>query len=238
LVSKGLSVLLSTATDHPLKLVDHPLIQRRCGALDELALYRLLKQRSIEAIVDATHPYAEVIGPLSSLAAQKYRIPYFRFIRPSGINSNRSIILATDHEDAAGRAFFLGCPVLLTIGSKNLEPYVNVANKSGTLFYVRILNRGASILACMSLGIGVSQIIAEQGPFSLLDNIALIRRLKIGVLVTKDSGRAGGVPEKILAAEKTNCRVVMVQRPAIQTAAFSTATELLSAVASAVVCSK
>lgn len=230
LVGKGFSVLLSSATDYPLKIINHPLIERRCGALDEDALCRLLKERTIFAIIDATHPYTELIGPLSSRAARKCCIPYFRFNRPSNIKGDRTIILATDHEDAARRAFSFGRPVLLTIGSKNLAPYLSVAKKNGTPFYVRILNRDASFQACISLGIQSSQIVAGQGPFSLQNNIALIRGLGIGVLITKDSGQAGGVTEKLLAADKTDCRVVVVQRPEGQAEAFSTVDELLSEV--------
>jgi precorrin-6A/cobalt-precorrin-6A reductase len=42
-----------------------------------------------------------------------------------------------------------------------------------------------------------------------------IRQHHIGVLVTKDSGKAGGVPDKLLAAQMEQCLVIAVRRPAV-----------------------
>jgi precorrin-6A/cobalt-precorrin-6A reductase len=46
-----------------------------------------------------------------------------------------------------------------------------------------------------------------------MENRETIRKLNIGVLVTKDSGAAGGVMEKLEAARIEGCKVVMIKRP-------------------------
>ncbi|MBI2437234.1 MAG: precorrin-6A/cobalt-precorrin-6A reductase, partial [Lentisphaerae bacterium] len=50
------------------------------------------------------------------------------------------------------------------------------------------------------------------GPFSLEENRALIRRFGVGVLVTKDSGAAGGFQAKQEAARLEGCLLVVVGR--------------------------
>jgi len=71
----------------------------------------------------------------------------------------------------------------------------------------------SAIAACREAGITPEHVVTGRGPFSVEENRALLRQLKIGVLVTKDSGKAGGVPEKLEAAEAEHCRVVIIQRP-------------------------
>jgi precorrin-6A/cobalt-precorrin-6A reductase len=206
-------VLVSTVTDYPLTLRTHHLIQKRTGALDQDELYHLASVKRLVAIVDATHPYAETIGSLGREIANKRRLPYFRFLRPSTLKQSEPMHLVSTHIEAACVAFSFGKKVLLTIGTKNLAPYVHTAESMDISFVARVLNRQASINACVSYGIQKSCIVAEHGPFTVDENIAHIRRFNIGVLVTKDSGCAGGVPEKIAAAEQTQCRVVVAARP-------------------------
>jgi precorrin-6A/cobalt-precorrin-6A reductase len=67
------------------------------------------------------------------------------------------------------------------------------------------------------------------------ENLAVLRRYKIGVMVTKDSGAAGGVPAKIEAARLHGCRVVVVQRPkGPDGQTFSDVSELVAEVVGAI----
>ena len=54
----------------------------------------------------------------------------------------------------------------------------------------------AHIEQCVKMGIKSSNILALQGPFSLELNKAIFNQYHIDVVVTKDSGKTGGVPEK------------------------------------------
>ena len=81
------------------------------------------------------------------------------------------------------------------------------------MLVVRVLPEKASIEACRAAGIGDEFIIAERGPFSVEDNMSVIERYSIGVLVMKDSGPSGGTPEKLAAARIEGCLVVVVGRP-------------------------
>jgi precorrin-6A/cobalt-precorrin-6A reductase len=106
-----------------------------------------------------------------------------------------------------------GKPVFVTTGAKNLKPYVQRATTRQVDLIVRVLSHPDSIQSAMEAGCPENKIITGRGPFSVEDNLAVLREFNIGVLVTKDSGEAGGAPEKIEAAKKAGCHVVMVSRP-------------------------
>ncbi len=133
---------------------------------------------------------------------------------PSGIVSEMGgITFAADHDEAARLACTGGKPVLLTTGSRNLRPYAEEAKRTGVSLIVRVFPHRGSLAACQAAGIPAETVIAAKGPFSVEENINTIRKFGVGVLVTKDSGTAGGVPEKIAAAKLERCRVIMVERP-------------------------
>jgi precorrin-6A/cobalt-precorrin-6A reductase len=71
-----------------------------------------------------------------------------------------------------------------------------------------------SLVACRRAGLPDSAILAVRGPFAVEQNRAAIRSAGAGVVVTKDGGVAGGVPEKVEAARLEGCRLVVVRRPA------------------------
>jgi precorrin-6A/cobalt-precorrin-6A reductase len=139
--------------------------------------------------------------------------------------------MAATHEEAASMAFSLGKTVKLTIGSNNLAPYFFEAQRMGIKLFARVLPHRASIEACHSAGIPDDSIIRGRGPFSLEINRKQICTFKIGVLVTKDSGMAGGVQEKINAARLEGCSVIVVARPPQPSKnAFSDVKSLLDAI--------
>ena len=76
-----------------------------------------------------------------------------------------------------------------------------------------LLPTAASISACEGAGIPNSHIIAMQGPFSARLNDALYAQLRIAVMVTKDSGEAGGVSDKVLPALSRGIHVIAIRRP-------------------------
>ncbi|MHB9096215.1 MAG: precorrin-6A/cobalt-precorrin-6A reductase [Syntrophales bacterium] len=120
---------------------------------------------------------------------------------------------AADHIEAAAMAFAFGRPVLLTTGSRNLTPYAEAARRTGVPFAVRVLDTPESLAACRAAGIPDERIIAGRGPFSVEENLAAIRRFGIGAIVTKESGRAGGIDAKLAAADQANCQVIVLSRP-------------------------
>ncbi|MBI3925659.1 MAG: precorrin-6A reductase [Armatimonadetes bacterium] len=227
LAGAGHPVLISTATDIELDVGTHPAIRRRCGCLDREGLVELIRGTGVRAIVDATHPYASAIRAMAREVASSERLPYLTWIRPGTADTEATF--AADHEEAARLACAPGLPVLLTTGSRVLLPYARQAREKGIVLVARVLSHPDSLSACRAAG--VDHVVTGRGPFSVEENRSLIRRFGIGVLVTKDSGVAGGVPEKLEAAREEGCRVVVVGRPSDTAAgSFASYEELVEAV--------
>lgn len=279
LAEAGYAVLVSMATAAPLAIGDHPRISRRAGRLDEEGMVALGKEKGIRAIVDAAHPYAEVVHAAAHNAAKRLGIPCLVFRRPEVLTpesgrrpdavpvdgaapilekgfpgssaetasipsidapfkiagrrpaspvespagkeavcikpSESPVRFAANHAEAAEMAFAEGRPVLLTTGSRNLAPYAEAARRTGVLLAVRVLDIPESLQVCRETGIPEDRIIAGRGPFSVTENLAAIHRFGIGVIVTKESGRAGGLDAKLAAARQENCQVIVLRRPAM-----------------------
>ncbi len=94
-----------------------------------------------------------------------------------------------------------------------------------------MLPSDSSAGACADAGIDPNRQIPARGPFTIRENREHICRHGIDVLVTKDSGHAGGAPEKLAAAREENCQIVTIQRPDIRyDTTCDTVTELVEEV--------
>ena len=213
IANAGFSVLVSMATETPLAVPIGIRIELRRGRLNREQLRTLIKQRGITALVDAMHPFAAEAHSTAQQAAKDVNIPYLHWLREESDLSNVSnLYLASDHQDAAWKATELQRPILLTIGSRNVAPYVYAARAADLSIYVRVLPGRESEESCRLAGLGSSEIIAARGPFTVEDTLNLLLAFEIGTLVTKESGRVGGVPEKLKAANRAGCNVVIVKR--------------------------
>lgn len=213
LAEAGWRTLVSTATDNELDTGNHLLIQRRAGRLGRDAMADLARDIGAKVIVDATHPYAVEAKVTAVAVSADTGIPYISFMRPGIRYDYERIHFAREHEEAAVLAFSLGRPVLLTTGSRNLLPYARERGRTGIRIVARVLPHPESYLACQVAGLNDDEVITGRGPFSVEDNVEVIRRYGIGAIVTKESGAAGGVPEKVEAARREGIHVVMVDRP-------------------------
>jgi precorrin-6A/cobalt-precorrin-6A reductase len=213
LAEAGYEVLVSTATAASLAIGDHPRISRRAGRLDEEGLLALGKEKGVRAIVDAAHPYAVAVHAAVQIAARRLGIPCLVFRRPEALTPGSPVRFAADHAEAAETAFADGRPVFLTTGARSLAPYAEDARRTGVPLAVRILDAPESLAACRAAGIPEDRIIAGRGPFSVEENLAAIRRFDIGVIVAKESGRAGGIDAKLAAANQADCRLIVLRRP-------------------------
>ena len=216
LANVGKHVLVSMATEVPLALPVRPEVQLRRGRLNVEQLATLLREHHIEALVDAMHPYALEAHATAKQAATTARIPYLRWLRAeSELSAYRGLLMAEDHEQAAQMAVELKQPILLTVGSRNLSPYVRAARAAHLPIFARVLPCEEAENACKDTGLRVNEVIAARGPFSVEDTLKLLREYAIGTMVTKESGNAGGIPEKLEAAKLAACQVVVVRRATV-----------------------
>ncbi|MCX6966853.1 MAG: bifunctional phosphoserine phosphatase/homoserine phosphotransferase ThrH [Verrucomicrobia bacterium] len=213
LARAGYRVLVSTATEIELFVGTHPRIEHRRGRLNAEQMAGLVQESGIRAIVNATHPFASAVRATARQVAERLQIPYLSYARAGCVEEGSGLSIAANHPEAARWACETGRPILLTIGSRNVLPYSVEARRMGLPLVARVLDHPDSLQACREAQIPEDRVLMGRGPFSVEENRSVIQKYKIGVLVTKDSGDAGGVPEKLEAARLEGCRVIVVGRP-------------------------
>ncbi len=105
IAAAGFEVLVSTASDVPLEVGNHPRIFHRFGPLDVEGMAQLANERGIKAIVDASHPYASAVHAHAKKTADTLSIPYLSWSRPSWSSNETFVSFAQDHDEAARIAF-------------------------------------------------------------------------------------------------------------------------------------
>jgi len=213
LEKEGLPVIASTATDYGRELLrldfKGEIISRR---LDLEAMQKLIIDKGITRLLDATHPYATVATATAVEACRLSGISYERLERAaSEPEALTGVIEAGSIEEAATTAASYSGSIFLTTGSSRLEHYTAFIDPSRLV--VRILPVAASLEKCLSLKIPPANIIAMQGPFDEETNRALFKRYKAAAVITKESGPTGGTAEKIKAAHSLNIPVILLTRP-------------------------
>lgn len=210
----GIAHTICVATEYgEVVLKEHPLAKVHCGRMNQSEIREYIRNGKFAAVVDATHPYAEVITENIQKAMEGLDIPYLRLKRDTeDENTYQKITYFESNEDCAKALEQIEGNILLTTGSKELAVYCS-NEKVKQRLYVRILPGMDSLKLCMEQDIVGKQILALQGPFTTEMNEAMICQYQIKCLVTKKSGRTGGYQEKIAAAGKQDIPVFVVGQP-------------------------
>ena len=159
----------------------------------------------IEALVDATHPYAVQMSRHAAAAAASVGIGCLRIDRPAWTAQPGDRWTGVRDADAAAAA--LGAEprrVLLTVGSKALLPFGRAAHR----YVIRCIDPPDPVLLPPH-----AELLLARGPFTLDGEIALLAERRIEVLVSKNSGGAATAP-KLEAARRLGLPVLMIGRPA------------------------
>ncbi len=214
LVEEGIAHTLCVATEYgKIVLHEHPLIKIHKGRMNQDEIKSYIETGDFLAVVDATHPYAEVITQNIKTVMKNMDIPYIRLKRENSVSSGyEKIQYFKDSFSCAKALEKIEGNVLLTTGSKELSVFVEYIDRKERL-YVRVLPGIESLQLCMDCGIAGKQILALQGPFTTQMNEAMLQQYHIKCLVTKASGNAGGYKEKLNAAEKMGIPVFVIGCP-------------------------
>jgi len=175
------------------------------GGSEGLAAY--LGAQRIDALVDATHPYAAAISANAAAAAPRAGVALLALRRAGWTPTagDRWIEVA----DAAQAARALGniprC-VLLALGRNAIEPFATAPHH-------RYLVRSVEPIV-PPLRVPHAVYITGRGPFAEADERALIAQHRIEVIVAKNSG-GPATYGKIAAARALGLPVVMLRRPSL-----------------------
>jgi precorrin-6A/cobalt-precorrin-6A reductase len=173
------------------------------GGAEGLGAY--LESTGTQAVIDATHPFAARISAHAATACARLGLPLATFTRPPWRAEHGD--RWTDVPDLDAAALALGpAPrrVFLTTGRLGLKAFLSAPQHH---YLVRTIDPPApeDLPPDHELRLG-------RGPFSLADEIELMREARIEVLVTKNSGGAAS-GQKLLAARSLALRMIVVERP-------------------------
>jgi len=190
----------------------HEVISRK---LEVNELLELIKNKEIEVLIDATHPFAVNATKNAITASKSTQIEYIRFERPQmELPENNLIHKVFSFEEAASKANELtDGRVLHLAGVSTLAPVIEKIDSSK--LFARVLPSLDSIQKCLDLGLKQENIIAMQGTFSKDFNRALMKEYDISLIITKESGETGGTISKIDAALELGIDIVLVTRPVV-----------------------
>ncbi|QHB33146.1 cobalt-precorrin-6A reductase [Yersinia canariae] len=205
---------LSVATDAGKQLAGDIGGEILVGRMDAAAMTDFLIKRQVLWVIDASHPYADLLSDNVAAACRQSNVPLIRYQRPSEIEVlNHPLLYKVGGVAAAcAAAQRLGPRVLLTTGSKQLAEYQQ--GLIGKTLLARVLPTAEVLSQCEALGLGVDQIIALRGPFSAQFNQALYEFCQPDVVITKESGAQGGYQEKVAPCLALNIPCIVVRRPA------------------------
>lgn len=211
LADSNIKCSVCVATDYALELMNDKRLDVHCGRLTEEEMEVLMRDGEFDVVVDATHPYAQIVSQNVRQAADKESISLIR-LRRSTESAEEGFVSFKTHEECSAWLSFQTGNILLTTGSKDLGSYAKNETIKNHLF-VRVLPGEESIRLCTANGITGRQIIAMQGPFSAQMNECILREYSIDWMVTKISGHAGGFEEKVEAAKKAGVGICAILPP-------------------------
>jgi precorrin-6A/cobalt-precorrin-6A reductase len=193
---------LAGRTAHPR---EQPVPTRRggFGGIDGLAAW--LEREAIEAVIDATHPYADQISAHAVAACGQLGIALATILRSAWQPQPNDRWIDVASAEAAADA--LGASpqtVFLSIGRLELGAF---ATRPHHHYVARMIEPPADIALPPDL-----RLIFERGPFDAQAETALLERETIDVVVSKNSGGAATYT-KIEAARRLGIPVVMISRP-------------------------
>lgn len=171
-----------------------------------------ISKNNITKIIDATHPYAVEVSTNAIEASQITNIDYIRFERKSLIKDidYKNKYIVNNIDEACDIANKIGNNIFIGTGSKNLYIYKEkIKNKN---LIPRVLPTSEVLISCEELGFNADNIIAMKGPFSIDMNESTYKQYNIDLVITKESGIAGGFLEKIKACENLNIPVIIIKR--------------------------
>ena len=161
-----------------------------------------LQAHPVRAVVDATHPFAATMTASAAAAAELTGVPLLRLQRPGWTaEPGDDWRWVESLEEAAAAVAGFGS-VFLTTGRKSLGAFAGLSARC----LVRSVDPPEPPLPART------EVVLARGPFTVEEEVALMREHGIEAVVTKDSGGAM-TAAKLTAARTLGLPVVVVRRP-------------------------
>lgn len=183
-----------------------PQIPYRIGGFGGIAgLISYLQAEAIGFVIDATHPFAEQMSAHAEAACGATGTALVSFSRPPWTRIDGDRWSEADTADAAAQLIGdVPRRVFLTVGRLQLPAFEAAPLHD---YLIRSIDPPKP-----APRLPQHRVILARGPFSLADEVALMRRERIDVLVTKNSG-GDATYAKIAAARQLSLPVILMRQP-------------------------
>ncbi len=211
LCDKGIPALVCVATAYGDSLLDlRPPVEIRTGRMDQEEMRQLFRKERPRLVLDATHPYADIVSKNIQAACSLEGCRYQR-IRREATCAEGCLFFDTMDELVAWLNKTHGV-IFSAMGAKEAAALCSVSDYKSRI-YLRLLPSPEGIAHCLELGYPTKHLYCMQGPFSEEFNVAQFRQAGAAILITKESGLHGGFPEKAAAARACEMQIAVLKRP-------------------------
>jgi cobalt-precorrin-5B (C1)-methyltransferase len=176
------------------------------GAMDEEAMLTFCKQHEVGLLVDAAHPFAEVLHRTVAEVATGMNIPAIRFERIFPARTE-DIVWVDGYEEVMKMEQVK--TLLATTGVQSIKKLKPLETR-GIKVYYRILPRESSLSLAYQQGATDEQLcFYHEGE----DEKSMLQALRPDAILLKESGETGGFREKVQAAQALGIKVYAIRRP-------------------------
>ncbi|WP_197506210.1 cobalt-precorrin-6A reductase [Mycobacterium sp. ACS4054] len=165
-------------------------------------LRRWLLDERIDAVIDATHPFAATMTAHAAAVCAELKMPHLVLARPAW-DPGSAIVVESDRQAAEAVARQSFSRVFLTTGRSGTKAFAD----SDAWFLIRAVTEPEPSSLPRR-----HQLVLSRGPYRYDGELALLREHRIDALVTKNSG-GDMTRAKLDAAAAQGIPVVMVARP-------------------------
>ncbi|WP_431167217.1 precorrin-6A/cobalt-precorrin-6A reductase [Tenacibaculum halocynthiae] len=211
LQEKSMPFVYSTKTNIPFQ--ENKIASYRHGALNEKQLESYLIKNDVKLIVNASHPFAEVLHNTIARVAESLQIPVIRFGRKLLSKTINPLVSYVNTYDDACDLLEKHQVILALTGVQSIKRLKPWWQKQSIFF--RILNRPESLAIAAESNFPDEQLILGLPSADLKKEIDLINTKSIDLILTKETGNSGFLSTKINAALKTNTQIIIITQPEI-----------------------
>ena len=213
LESMGLPFVYSTKTK--IAFTETEIASYRYGVLDEEHLEEYLLKNKIQTIVNASHPFAEILHSTIAKVAKRLQIPVLRFGRQLLAKTKHPLVSYVNSYNEALNLFQENKTLLALTGVQSIKRLSSWWQNNKA--YFRILNRPESLAIANESNFPKNQLILGLPSNDLAKEIDLIETHQIDIILTKETGNSGFLSTKIESALKTNTQIIIIQQPKVPT---------------------
>jgi precorrin-6A/cobalt-precorrin-6A reductase len=175
------------------------------GGIEGLSTY--LAAEKITHVIDATHPFAERMSKNALIAAQRSGVALCAFERaPWVARDGDDWIHVADMSGAVAALPEEPACIFLAIGRQHLSAF---AARPWHRYVLRLVDSPEG-----SLPLPDAQVVVAKGPFTVEDDVRLLKSRRVSLIVAKNSG-GSGARAKLDAARALRLPVIMIDRPAL-----------------------